>query len=41
MDIAGGPIVPTAGPDTSKRKGKAVTPVHGDDKVSLDDNHTL
>jgi hypothetical protein len=34
MDIADGPIVPSAGPDTSKRKGKVVTPICSDDKMS-------
>jgi hypothetical protein len=41
MDVAGGPGVPSAIPDTSKRKGKAVMPVRSDDEVSSNDDHPL
>jgi hypothetical protein len=39
--VVGGPGVPSASLDTSKRKGKAVTPVRNDDEVLSDDDHPL
>jgi hypothetical protein len=39
--VAGGPGGPSAGPNTSKGKGKVAMPVRSDDEVSSDDDHPL
>jgi hypothetical protein len=40
-DVAGGSGVPSAGPNTSKGKGKAVMPIRSDDEVSSNDDQLL